>query len=107
MNASLYWTMQHARDAWQEFRFRAQCWWLRQEIALLDWRLCLRAIPPHSERLHRHPWSIRQGTLCLAPTVRELRCGARLNRSKRRTPALSIAGGDCGAVLLAKAVAKE
>lgn len=85
MNASLYWTMQHTRRAWQEFRFRAQCWWLRQEIALLDWRLCLSAAAPPSKRLHRLPWSIRPETLCLAPTVRGLRCGTRMNRATRRT----------------------
>lgn len=47
MKTTLYWTMQHTRRALHEFRFRATCWWLSQQVEFLGWRLRLKAqIPP-------------------------------------------------------------
>ena len=39
MKTTIYWTMQHSRRAAHEFRFRATCWWLSQQVEFLEWRL--------------------------------------------------------------------
>ena len=39
MKTTIYWTMQHSRRALHEFRFRATCWWLSQQVEFLEWRL--------------------------------------------------------------------
>lgn len=44
MKTTLYWTMQHSRRAVHEFRFRATCWWLSQQVEFLAWRLRLEAL---------------------------------------------------------------
>jgi hypothetical protein len=39
MKTTIYWTMQHSRRAVHEFRFRATCWWLSQQVEFLEWWL--------------------------------------------------------------------
>ena len=47
MKTTIYWTMQHSLRALHEYRFRATCWWLSQQVEFLEWRLKLdAAIPP-------------------------------------------------------------
>ena len=46
MKTTIYWTMQHSRCAMHEFRFRATCWWLSQQVEFLEWRLRLEALMP-------------------------------------------------------------
>jgi hypothetical protein len=36
MKMTIYWTMQHSRRAVHEFRFRAACCWLSQEVEFRD-----------------------------------------------------------------------
>lgn len=84
MNVSLYWTTRRIRRSWQHFRFRAQCWWLNQEMELLHWRLRLGTV--------RHPLNglvdirdlSRSGGLCCPPAVREYPCGTHMNRRRAR-----------------------
>ena len=46
MKTTIYWTMQHSRHAVHNLRFRATCWWLRQHVEFLEWRLRLNAVDP-------------------------------------------------------------
>jgi hypothetical protein len=46
MKTTIYWTMQHSRRTVHEFRFRATCWWLSQQVEFLEWRLRLEALMP-------------------------------------------------------------
>jgi hypothetical protein len=39
MRSTIYWTMQHSRRAVHDFRFRATCWWLNQQVEFLEWRM--------------------------------------------------------------------
>jgi len=39
MKTTIYWTVQHSRRALHEFRFRATCWWLSQQVGFLEWWL--------------------------------------------------------------------
>lgn len=41
MKTTIYWTILHSRRAVHEFRFRAACWWLSQQVEFLKWRLRL------------------------------------------------------------------
>ena len=43
---TIYWTTQHSRRVVHDFRFRATCWWLRQQVEFLDWRMRLDAPSP-------------------------------------------------------------
>jgi hypothetical protein len=60
MKTTIYWTMQHSRRAVHDFRFRATCWWLRQHVEFLEWRLRLDALnsPVPSDPT---PMVVRQG----------------------------------------------
>ena len=51
MKTTIYWTTQHSRRIVHDVRFRATCWWLRQQVEFLDWRMRLDALSPlpHSE----------------------------------------------------------
>jgi hypothetical protein len=51
MKTTIYWTTQHSRCVVHDFCFRATCWWLRQQVEFLDWRMRLDAPSPlpHSE----------------------------------------------------------
>lgn len=44
MKTTIYWTAIHSRRAADELRFRATCWWLRQQVEFLDWRLSMEAL---------------------------------------------------------------
>jgi hypothetical protein len=46
MKTTIYWAVQHSCQAVHEFRFRASCWWLRQHVEFLEWRLQLEALTP-------------------------------------------------------------
>lgn len=46
MKTTIYWAAQHIRRAALEFRFRAMCWWLSQQVEFLEWRLRLEALMP-------------------------------------------------------------
>ena len=37
----LEWTTLHSRRVAHDFRFRGACWWLRQQVEFLDWRMRL------------------------------------------------------------------
>ena len=41
MTTTIYWMLEHIRQGVREMRFRAACWWLSQQVELLDWRLRL------------------------------------------------------------------
>ena len=51
MKTTIYWTTQHSRRVVHDVRFRATCWWLRQQVEFLDWRMRLHAPNPlpHSD----------------------------------------------------------
>ena len=49
MKTTIYWTIQHSRAAMHEFRFRATCWWLSQQVEFLEWRLRLEAVMPPAQ----------------------------------------------------------
>jgi hypothetical protein len=46
METKIYWTMQHSRRAVHEFRFRATCWWLSQQVEFLEWWLRQESVRP-------------------------------------------------------------
>ena len=46
MKTTIYWTMQHSRRTVHNFRFRATCWWLRQQVEFLQWRMRLETLMP-------------------------------------------------------------
>jgi hypothetical protein len=46
MKTTIYWTMQHSRRTVYELRFRATCWWLRQQVEFLEWQVRLAALMP-------------------------------------------------------------
>jgi hypothetical protein len=60
MKTTIYWAMQHSRRAVYEFRFRATCWWLRQHVEFLEWRLQLDAQNPPAQS-DPTPIAVRQG----------------------------------------------
>ena len=41
MTTTMYWTLEHIRQASREMGFRASCWWLSQQVECLHWRLYL------------------------------------------------------------------
>ena len=49
MKTTIYWAMQHGRRAVHEFRFRAMCWWLSQQVEFLEWRMQREALTPLEE----------------------------------------------------------
>ena len=51
MKTTIYWATQHSRRVVHDFLFRATCWWIRQQVEVLDWRMRLDVPipPPHSE----------------------------------------------------------
>jgi hypothetical protein len=51
MKTTIDWAAQHSRRVVDDFRFRASCWWLRQQVEFLDWRMRLDEPSPlpHSE----------------------------------------------------------
>ena len=63
MKTTIYWTRQHSRRAVHEFRFRASCWWLSQQVEFLEWRLRMEALMP-SEQSHPRPASVGPGGQC-------------------------------------------
>ena len=60
MKTTIYWTMQHSRRAMHEFRFRATCWWLSQQVEFLDWRWRLVSVMP-SAQSDPAPTSVGEG----------------------------------------------
>jgi hypothetical protein len=60
MKTTIYWTMQHSRRAMHEFRFRATCWWLSQQVEFLDWRWRLVSVMP-SAQSGSAPTSVGEG----------------------------------------------
>lgn len=44
MTTRMYWTLEHLHQAARELRFRAACWWLSQQVELLNWRLRLGSV---------------------------------------------------------------
>lgn len=60
MKTTIYWAMQHSHYAVNEFRFRATCWWLNQQVEFLEWRLRREAIMPPTQSLPA-PTSVGQG----------------------------------------------
>jgi hypothetical protein len=43
MKRTIDWATQHSCRVVHDFRFRASCWWLRQQVEFLDWRMRLDA----------------------------------------------------------------
>ncbi len=68
MKTTIYWTMQHSRRAVQEFRFRATCWWLGQQVEFLEWRLRLDALIPPAQS-NPAPTSVEQGGPNAVPSM--------------------------------------
>lgn len=60
MKTTIYWAMHHSRRALHEFRFRATCWWLSQQVEFLEWRMRQEALMPAAE-LKLVPTSVGQG----------------------------------------------
>jgi hypothetical protein len=60
MKTTIYWAMQHSRYAVNEFRFRATCWWLNQQVEFLEWRLRLE-VTMSSAQSGPAPASVGQG----------------------------------------------
>lgn len=60
MKTMIYWAMQHSRSAVNEFRFRATCWWLNQQVEFLEWRLRREAMMPPAQSVPA-PTSVGQG----------------------------------------------
>jgi len=60
MKTTIFWAMQHSRDAVNEFRFRATCWWLNQQVDFLEWRLRQDTMMPPAQSLPA-PTSVGQG----------------------------------------------
>lgn len=58
MRTTIYWTRQRGRRAAYALYLRGTCWWLKQQVELLGWRLRLEALvlpvqpdtPPSSVR---------------------------------------------------------
>jgi hypothetical protein len=46
MRTTIYWTLQHIRQAVHEMRFCCSCWWLNQQIDILNLRLRLESSMP-------------------------------------------------------------
>jgi hypothetical protein len=61
MKTTIYWALHHSRRAVHEFRFRATCWWLSQQVEFLEWRLRLEALMPHAPS-NPAPTSVGQGS---------------------------------------------
>ena len=61
MKTTIYWTMQHSRRAVHEFRFRATCWWLSQQVEFLEWWLRQESVMP-SVQSKSTPTSVGQGS---------------------------------------------
>ncbi|HEV8329325.1 MAG TPA: hypothetical protein VGQ08_17755 [Nitrospiraceae bacterium] len=61
MKTTIYWTILHSRRAVHEFRFRAACWWLSQQVEFLKWRLRLEALMPPTQS-NPPPTSVGQGS---------------------------------------------
>ena len=60
MKTTIYWTVEHSRHAIHEFRFRATCWWLSQQVEFLEWRLRQEGLMPPAQS-NPAPTSIGQG----------------------------------------------
>jgi hypothetical protein len=61
MKTTIYWAMQHGRRAVHEFRFRATCWWLSQQVEFLEWRMQREALIP-TAKSKPVPTAIGQGS---------------------------------------------
>jgi hypothetical protein len=46
MKTTIYWAVQHSSRALHEFRFRATCWWLSQQVEFLEWQMRLETLMP-------------------------------------------------------------
>ncbi|NOT23251.1 MAG: hypothetical protein HOP22_11100 [Nitrospiraceae bacterium] len=46
MKTTIYWAVQHSSRAMREFRFRATCWWLSQQVEFLEWQMRLETLMP-------------------------------------------------------------
>ncbi len=46
MKTAIYWAVQHSDRALHEFRFRATCWWLSQQVEFLEWQMRLETLIP-------------------------------------------------------------
>ena len=44
MKTTIYWAIRHWCSAVHEFRIRAACWWLDQQVEFLDWRMRLESV---------------------------------------------------------------
>ena len=49
MNTRMYWSIQHARQAMHEIRFKLNCWWLSQQVGFLEWQLGHDALVPQPQ----------------------------------------------------------
>jgi len=63
MKTTIYWTMQHSRCAVHEFRFRAACWWLNQQVEFMEWRIRREVLTPLAES-KPVPAAVVQGGQC-------------------------------------------
>jgi len=61
MKTTIYWTIQHSRLAVHEFRLRATCWWLSQQVEFLEWRMRQEALIP-TAKSKPVPTAVGQGS---------------------------------------------
>ena len=61
MKTTIYWAIQHSRRTLHEFRFRAICWWLSQQVEFLEWRLRLDTLMPPAQS-NPMPASVERGS---------------------------------------------
>lgn len=58
MKTTWYWTVRHISRALYDMRWRAACWWLRQRVDFLEWRMRLDTLLPVATP---EPVPVRQG----------------------------------------------
>ena len=68
MKTTIYWSLQHIRQAAHEIRFRAACWWLSQQVEFLDWRLRLES-SMSSMQTHPMASSVRRREYYSVPSL--------------------------------------
>ncbi|MDN5940380.1 MAG: hypothetical protein L0H94_00740 [Nitrospira sp.] len=74
MKTTIYWTMQHSRQAVHEFRLRTTYWWLNQQVEFLEWWLRQESMMPsiHAIQVYADVGRSRKSA-CRASDVMDVR----------------------------------